>query len=150
MKKEEIVETAMIRNEKGLFFVHLCEHSELGKYVRVSQKVSPFSNEFQSITINPSFLDNMIEVLQKYKSQINPTIIRDKTKKNVDTKPELHHGKYEEMVLRYLKGISPKELCLQFGITIKDFEQILQNKNIVFLENNTKPPFKRRYWKRTR
>lgn len=142
MEKEEIVETIMLQNEKSLFFIDLCKYPNSGSYVSISQKVLGTPKEFSTIKLNPDLLDEFVGILQKYRELLS----LESDKIDVSTIDSRH----EIIISNYLKGISPEELCKLYDISMEKFKFIMASSNIAFFENNTKPPFKKRYWRKKR
>ena len=118
----EILETTYIEFEKSSFLIDIVRHSNGKSFIEINQIIHQDNSGKNSIRLNPSILNEMIEVLQNYKNKIfaeqyeNEDSIWEETKNKIQK--------------RYLKGISIKELKMQFGYSEKVIKMFLENSGI--------------------
>jgi hypothetical protein len=114
------VETHVLESNKSNLIIELNEFSKKKYYVEFIQHI--FEEEKQTILkINPLILPDLIRVLQIYYEQI---FSESDEKRNFDI---IRNQKIQD---RYLKGVSIKDLALQFEISEEIIELILRNKGI--------------------
>jgi len=129
---EEILKTTLLEYDKSTFLIDLVRHNSGGLYVEIQQTINLIDNRpnVQKIKINPSVIDDIIEVLTQYKEALPKTI-----------KPDNRYfskERIEEIIKRYLKGsVEIKHLADQFNCSEQIIEQILNNNNIA--DVNEKP-----------
>ena len=134
----EIFKTTHLEFDKSSFLIDIVIHNNGKKYVEVNQIIHQDNSGKSSIKINPSVLNEIIEVLQNYKDVI---FEKEKESKNYisdETKTKIQN--------RYLKGISIKELKMQFGYSEKIITMILRNRGIEIVPNK----IPKRKWRRRR
>lgn len=138
MKK--ILETKQLEFNKSTFIIDLVQHSNGSSYIEILQRIHHQSSDGQRIKINPSVVMDIINVLLEYqekipKKQLNEVLhFTEQDKKNIQD--------------RYLKGISAKELAMQFDTTKAIIEMILRNQRIVVMSDVV--PDKKKYWRKRR
>lgn len=92
----------------------------------------------ENIHINPEILNDLIDSLQDCMEYI-------------DRKPFKKYNRFplekkEEIIFRYLRGISINDLCIQFDTMPEKIEKVLFDANIPIIDpNSSKPP--RTYWR---
>lgn len=138
---EEILKTTLLEFEKSSFLIDLIKHSKGLLYIKIGQTI--FSNDklalYQEIKINPSILNDLLEVLKDYQKNLP----RAQTFKGI-----ISETRKDELISRYFKGVPIKDLALQFDCSISLIEQILNNKKIPIVDNSL--PKERRIRKRKR
>jgi len=82
----------------------------------------------QELKINLIALTDLIYVLEEYQTEISKF-------DNSFDKSYFSGDKQKEIVRRYLKGITIKDLTLQFDCSEKIIEQILRNKGLEIVDN---------------
>lgn len=134
---KEILETTQLEFDKSAFLIDLVKHESGKLYIEIVQTINLDQKSSQSIKINPSILTDLLRVLQNYQAKIsNSESFSKKHLTDIDQK------KIQEY---YFKGISIKELALQFDQTAELIEMILRNKGIQIVSN--KLP-KRQSWRK--
>lgn len=134
MKK--ILETKQLEFNKSTFLIDLVEHTNGTYYIEILQRIHNDLSEGQRIKINPSILIDIVNVLLEYydkipKKQLNDILhFTEKDKKSIQD--------------RYLKGISAKDLAMQFDTTEMLIEMVLRNRMIVVM-SDVKPVPKKRW-----
>lgn len=127
---KETLKTTQLEFDKSSFFIDLIELNTGKMYIEITQTINADNKDVQIIKINPTILSDILDVLQKYQSDISN---RNNTRKLVLTEKE--QNKIQD---RYLKGVSINELALQFEETEENIEMILRNKGIE-IESNELP-----------
>lgn len=124
---KNVIETKLLEFEKSNFLIELAESTNGVKYVEIIQTINE-DNKTHRLMINPSVLSDLINVLQNYYSLIEKD---SKTKK-------MHINEFDQIEIqkRYLKGVSLKDLSLQFDQTEELIEMILRNKGIEIVSDN--------------
>ncbi|MDO3694733.1 hypothetical protein QVZ41_07755 [Wenyingzhuangia sp. chi5] len=135
MKK--ILETTQLEFDKSDFLIDLVKHDNGQLYIEIVQTILNTEKKSESIKINPSVLSDILKVLQNYQTKLPKESISE-----IKHITEFDQKKIQE---RYLKGVSIKDLALQFDQTHELIEMILRNRGIEIVEN--KIP-KYRYYKK--
>lgn len=127
---KEILKTTQLEFDKSSFLIDLIELNTEKIYIEITQTINAENKDVQIIKINPTILSDILDVLQKYQSDIYD---RNITRKLILTEKE--QNKIQD---RYLKGVSINELAIQFEETEENIEMILRNKGIE-IESNELP-----------
>jgi hypothetical protein len=138
---KEIIETSLLEFEKSTFLIDLVKHGKGQLYIHIQQSIhrDDMPTIQQEIKINPSVLDEIIEVLKNYLNQI--------PNQQPKSYPHLSSEIKQAIQDRYLKGISINDLALQFDIKPQLIQQILENRGIEIV-SNTSPKINKRYYRR--
>jgi hypothetical protein len=127
---EEILSTISLEYDKSTFIIDVVKHSNEQLYIAIEQIIhlhlTDKDNQSQKIKINPSILDDIIETLINFQKQLP---------KQLSSKRYFSKERKEEVKKRYLKGISIKDLVLQFNCKENIIEQILRNSGIEIVSN---------------
>jgi len=94
------------------------------------------SDPSESITIHPKILNELIVQLIECSELLNIPLKNSKI---------LSPTQKKEIQNRYLKGISVKDLCVQFDRKPVQIEQILLDAGIVLTDQNYKKPYQNWY-----
>lgn len=132
---KETLKTTQLEFDKSSFLIDLIELNTGKMYIEITQTINADNKDVQIIKINPTILSDILDVLQKYQSDISN---RNNTRKLVLTEKE--QNKIQD---RYLKGVSINELALQFDETEETIEMILRNKGIEIEPNELPEHLKR-------
>lgn len=132
-----IIETTQLEFDKSDFLIDLVKHDNGLLYIEITQNIIDSKNEKNSIKINPTVLSDIIKVLQNYQAKFPKK--PDLKNKHIT---DLEQQKIQE---RYLKGVSIKDLAMQFDQTSELIEMILRNKGIEIVENELPKP---KFWKK--
>ena len=138
-----ILETSQLEFDKSDFLIDLVEHENGQLYVEIVQTILNTNKKPETIKINPSVLSDIIKVLQNYQAKLPK-------ESNLEIKhiTEIDQNKIQD---RYLKGVTIKDLAMQFDQTSELIEMILRNKGLEIVENELpKPTFSRKNYKRKR
>ena len=135
MKK--ILETTQLEFDKSGFLIDLIEHDNGQLYVEIVQTILNSNKKAESIKINSSVMSDIIKVLQNYQAKFPQESIFE-----IKHITEIDQKKIQE---RYLKGISIKDLAMQFDQTSELIEMVLRNKGIEIVENES---YKIKFWRK--
>lgn len=134
-----ILETTQLEFDKSDFLIDLVEHNNGQLYVEIVQTILNSNKKAESIKINSSILSDIIKVLQNYQAKLpKESILEIKHITEIDQK------KIQE---RYFKGVSIKDLAMQFDQTSELIEMILRNKGIEIVEKGL---YKPKFWRKNR
>jgi hypothetical protein len=124
-----------IEFNKSLYFIDLVQHETNTPYIRLMQRMGEESKE---VNIPASVLTEIIEILVEYRNWLmnNPPV------------SALHFSEAdkEQIKARYLKGLSTKELALQFDKNEKLIKMVLINLGLELVSQEM--PKSNRYRKR--
>lgn len=124
---EEILKSKLLEYDKSTFLIDLIKHKSGAKYVSIQQTIEGDPQK-QKIKINPTVLADLIKLLETYLFEIVPY-------NNALDKTFFSDDKQQELIERYLKGVSIEDLMLQFDCSKQIIEQILLNKEIEIVDN---------------
>lgn len=127
---KEILKTTQLEFDKSSFLIDLIELNTEKIYIEITQTINAEKKDVQIIKINPTILSDILDVLQKYQSDISD--------RNIARKLILTEKEQTKIQDRYLKGVSINELAIQFEETEENIEMILRNKGIE-IESNELP-----------
>lgn len=127
---KEILKTTQLEFDKSSFLIDLIELNTEKIYIEITQTINAENKDVQIIKINPTILSDILDVLQKYQSDIFD--------RNIARKLILTEKEQNKIQDRYLKGVSINELAIQFEETEENIEMILRNKGIE-IESNELP-----------
>jgi len=133
----DVVETKLLEYDKSNFILELIQNYSNLYYVEIVQSIQD-EDINRKLKINPNALADIIKVLQNFHAKIE---------KKQKVKELFYTEKTEqEIIKRYFKGISVKDLALQFDSAEELIEMILRNNDIVVMPNQ-KPNIRFRYKK---
>ena len=139
------MKTEIVNTEKSRYNLELIKATNGILYVSISQSV--FVNYLDTteskVRIRPSDLDEIIQILVSYQSEI---------RKNHPRKKVLTDFRKKELINRYLnKGLEIETLAVQFDCSVTEIKQLLFENSIAVTSNaivNDKPV--KRFWRRKR
>lgn len=138
-----IIETTQLEFDKSDFLIDLVKHDNGQLYIEIAQKILNTDKKSESIKINPSVLSDILKVLQNYQAKLPKESISE-----IKHITEFDQKKIQD---RYLKGVSIKDLVLQFDQTHELIEMILRNRGVEIVENKIpKSWYYKRNYKRKR
>ena len=113
---EEIIKSTLLEYEKSTFLIDIIKHHSEERFINIQQTIEG-NGDKQVLKINPSILPDIISVLRMYEKEIaNSSLKNSKSYFSVE--------KQNSIVEIYLKGISIKDLALQFDCSLQILEQI--------------------------
>ena len=131
-----IIETEQFDYKNSSYVIDLIQHEDYLFTIEIIQSQSTKSSLEQSrIVIDPAILSKFLKVLQNFnaKTLLNPGYY----KKHLSALDE------KQIQDSYLKGVSIKNLALQFDQSKELIEMVLRNRSIEIVDN--KPP---KYWRK--
>ena len=138
-----ILETKLLEFDKSDFLIDLVKHDNGQLYIEIVQKILNTDKKSESIKINPSVLSDILKVLQNYQAKL--------PKESISEIKHIIEFDQKKIQDRYLKGVSIKDLALQFDQTHELIEMILRNRGIEIVENKIpKSRYAKQYYKRKR
>lgn len=138
---EEIIKSVLLEYEKSTFILELVKHENNVPYVRIEQIIRSKQEVVinNTLKINVFALADIISILENFKNEL-PTLA------TLQSKSYFSKEKRDEIVKRYLKGISIPDLSLQFDSSDRIIENILVSEGIEIVDNKLPKPTK--YFKR--
>lgn len=142
---EENVKQVLLEYGKRTFHIDLVRHSNGQLYISLQQVIHLEDDaiEQQKIKINPSILDDLIEVLTCFQAELPYEC------KRVQFRKYFTKERKQELISRYFKGLSIKDLSLQFDCSQHIVEQILSNNGIELVSNDVSE-YRSIKWKKRR
>lgn len=140
LSMKNILETTLLEFDKSSYLIDLVRHDTGKLYIEIVQTINGEGSSVRSIKINPGALTDIVRVLQIYQDRVP-------TKKMHDEGPPVVSDQ-QKIQERYLKGVSIKELALQFDYSEELIEMVLRNRGVKIVSN--KPPKFRRWRRRKR
>ena len=137
---KEILETSQLEYDKSSFLIDLVKHDTGALYIEIIQTISSGHKNGQSIKINPSVLSDIIKLLQTYQAKL--------PKHPSDTQQHLTDSDQQKLVTHYLKGVTIKNLALQYNQDEDLIEMVLRNKGLAIVDNEQ--PKTKRYRRKRR
>lgn len=125
-KMKTTIETTQLEFGKSNFLISLIKHESGLLYVEMIQKLIGEEGTKSTININPGVLSDIINVLQNYHAKISLNPAKDF--KHLTDSDQLRIQEW------YLKGLSIKDLAMQFDQTPELIEMILRNKGIEIVD----------------
>lgn len=131
---KEILKTTLLEFDKSTFLIDLVKHDNEKLYISIHQTIQQKDSSLvkQEIKINPSLLDDVLEVLAAYEREI--------PQKQLFRKGALTKENKKAIESMYLKGIPLKDIALQFKCSRKLIKQFLTNRGIVIMPDNLVKP----------
>jgi superfamily II DNA helicase RecQ len=131
---KEILKTTLLEYDKSSFLIDLIRHDSNNLYISIKQNIhkADGADESLEVKINPSVLSEIMEVLTAYRNLI--------PKQQFNRKGYLSEEDKEKIQTYYLKGISIKDLTIQFHCSAELIEQILRNHEIEIVNTYVTPP----------
>ena len=133
----------MLEYDKSSFLIDLIKHKSGTKFVKITQSVDEgrIRNELK---INPTILKDLISILQQFDSEIEDSSVQNSSLYFSDERQK-------SIISRYFKGVTIKDLTLQFDCTVEIINQILFNRGIAIVDNTLpKSTGRKKYSKRKR
>ena len=139
---DELVRSKKLQFEKSNYFIQIYKQESGIEYIKIIQNIG---NDLKSsILINPNNLDGLIETLIDFREEIalnqkivDKNIIKEEDKQNI--------------LNTFLKGITIKDLSLQFRYKEEAIKELLIKNEIVIIEGiemKSNAFDKTRFWKK--
>ncbi len=132
-----VIETTQLEFDKSDFLIDLVKHDNGLLYIEIIQSIFDSDERSNSIKINPTVISDIIKVLQNYRAKI-PNVPNENTVHITDIEQE-------KIQKRYLKGVTIKDLAMQFEQSPELIKMILRNKGFEIVRNEMP---KHSYWRK--
>ena len=123
---EKLVKSSRIESQKSSHLIQLCRYSSGNYFVKLEQTILE-NLERNTININASQLRAVIETLTIYAEELR---FLDATFGN----PIIKKEQQQTIISTFLKGITIKDLSLQFRYPENDIRELLVKNNIEIIE----------------
>jgi len=133
---KEILETTQLEYDKSSFLIDLVQHDNGQLYIEITQRIHTGQGDKQTIKINPAVLTDIQEALQTLQAKL--------PKRQVGTPKHLTDTDQSNIVTKYLKGVTIKDLAMQYDKDIDLIEQVIRNKGLTIVDNEVPKMPKRR------
>lgn len=130
---EKRLKSIVIESINSNYYLHLCKHESGERFIELEQTYH--NNTTNSIKINPHKLRSIITTLENLEKEIE-------SKEKKDSNPELSLDLQKKIISTYLKGISIKDLSLQFFLNENVIKEVLTKNEIVIIEEPKKNYYK--------
>lgn len=131
---EKRLKSIKIESINSNYYLHLCKHVSGERFIELEQIF--YNDTTSSVKINPNKLRSIITTLENLEKELLP-------KEQPVTKPELSIEEQKKIIATYLKGISIKDMCLQFRLEEEIIKEVLITNEIVIIEETKKHYFSR-------
>ena len=136
---ERRLKSILIESINSNYYLHLCKHESGERFIELEQTFH--NNTTNSIKINPSKLRSIITTLENLEKQLKP-------KEEIVSKYEMPIEEQKRLISTYLKGITIKDLCLQFRLKEDFIKEVLIQNDIVIFEETKQSKFVNRFRKK--
>lgn len=122
---DELIRSKKLQFEKSNYFIQIYKQESGIEYIKIIQNIG--NDKKSSILINPNNLDGIIDTLINFKEEI---ALNQKIEDNYFIKEK----DIQTIVNTFLKGITIKDLSLQFRYQEKDIRELLIKNDIEIIE----------------
>lgn len=139
---DELVRSKKLQFEKSNYFIQIYKQETGIEYIKIIQNIG--NDVKSSILINPNNLDGIIDTLISFKEEIA-------LNQKIEDKYFIKEEDQKAIINTFLKGITIKDLSLQFRYKEETIRDLLIKNEIEIIEGiDIKPHFyeKRKFWKR--
>lgn len=122
---DELIRSKKLQFEKSNYFIQIYKQESGIEYIKIIQNIG--NDKKSSILINPNNLDGIIDTLINFKEEI---ALNQKIEDNYFIKEK----DIQTIINTFLKGITIKDLSLQFRYQEKDIRELLIKNDIEIIE----------------
>ncbi|MFA9189102.1 hypothetical protein AAGV33_12000 [Flavobacterium sp. FBOR7N2.3] len=133
---DELVRSKKLQFEKSNYFIQIYKQESGIEYIKIIQNIG--NDKKSSILINPNNLDGIISTLIDFREEI---ALNQKIEDNYFIKEE----DIKTIINTFLKGITIKDLSLQFHYQEKDIRDLLIKNDIEIIEGINMNPNKSKF-----
>ena len=139
---DELVRSKKLQFEKSNYFIQIYKQESGIEYIKIIQNIG---NDLKSsILINPNNLDGIIETLIDFREEIA-------LNQKIDDANSIKEEDKQNIINTFLKGITIKDLSLQFRYKEDVIKDLLVKNDIVIIEGiemKSNAFDKTRFWKK--
>ena len=139
---DELVRSKKLQFEKSNLFIQIYKQESGIEYIKIIQNIG--NDTKSSVLINPNNLNEIIDALINFKEEIS-------LNQNIDDKFFIKEEDKKVIINTFLKGITIKDLSLQFRYKENAIRELLVKNDIEIIEGiEIKSNFydRRKFWKR--
>jgi len=139
---DELVRSNKLQFEKSNYFIQIYKQDNGYEYIKIIQNIG--NDVKSSILINPNNLDEIVDTLVRFRVEIA-------LNQKIDDKYFIKEEDKKPIINTFLKGITIKDLSLQFQYKEDVIRDLLVKNEIEIIEGiEIKSNFydKRKFWKR--
>ena len=135
---DELVRSKKLQFEKSNLFIQIYKQETGIEYIKLIQNIG---NDLKnSILINPNNLDGIIETLIDFREEIA-------LNQKIEDKNSIKDEDKQNIINTFLKGITIKDLSLQFRYKEDIIKELLIKNEIAIIERIEFNPNRKFYWK---
>ena len=136
---DELVRSKKLQFEKSNLFIQIYKQESGIEYIRIIQNIG--NNLKSSILINPNNLSELIETLIDFKEEIA-------LNQKIEDKNSIKEEDKKNIINTFLKGITIKDLSLQFRYKEDAIKELLIKNEIVIIDGIKVNQDKRKFWRK--
>ncbi len=136
---DELVRSKKLQFEKSNYFIQIYKQVSGIEYIKIIQNIG--TDLKSSIIINPNNLDGLIETLIDFREEIS-------LNQKIDNKTFIKEEDIQTIISTFLKGITIKDLSLQFRYEEEAIRELLVKNDIVIIEGIKMNQHKRKFWRK--
>ena len=122
---DELVRSHKLQFEKSNYFIQIYKQENGYEYIKFIQNIG--NDVKTSILINPNNLDEIIDTLSKFRNEIA-------LNQKIDDKYFIKEDDKKAIINTFLKGITIKDLSLQFRYKEDAIRELLVKNDIAIIE----------------
>ena len=122
---DELVRSKKLQFEKSNYFIQIYKQENGYEYIKFIQNIG--NDVKTSILINPNNLDEIIDTLSKFRNEIA-------LNQKIDDKYFIKEDDKKAIINTFLKGITIKDLSLQFRYKEDAIRELLVKNDIAIIE----------------
>ena len=122
---DELVRSKKLQFEKSNYFIQIYKQENGYEYIKIIQNIG--NDVKTSILINPNNLDEIIDTLSRFRDEI---VLNQK----IDDKYFIKEDDKKVIINTFLKGITIKDLSLQFRYKEDAIRELLVKNDIEIIE----------------
>lgn len=122
---DELVRSNKLQFEKSNYFIQIYKQENGYEYIKIIQNIG--NDVKNSILINPNNLDEIIDTLSRFRDEIA-------LNQKIDDKYFIKEEDKKAIINTFLKGITIKDLSLQFRYKEDAIRELIVKNNIEIIE----------------
>ena len=136
---DELVRSKKLQFEKSNYFIQIYKQESGIEYIKIIQNIG--NNLKSSILINPNNLDDLIQTLIDFREEIS-------LNQNIVDKNFIKEDDRKGLINTFLKGVTIRDLSLQFQYKEEAIREFLIKNNIEIVEGIELHSDKRKFWRK--